>query len=322
MSDTRIGIKLANGEFYPILADGEAAAKRLVVTTVSDEQPSVQIDLYRGMGPVVENASYIGSLVIENISPMPKGDPDIALELRLDGEGNLTVTGSEETSGESQKLSVSLTALSNEQTYEIPDFEFEDAGTPVSDSGLESFSREAGPDGNPFETMGDEEAAPGVLSDEDLYGTLTGSKPVSSPAAGSRPRLPWIILFVVAGLILALVFSFLVYRCATGTPAAAAKPAATTPAPAATTPAPAATTPAPAATTPAPVQGATPPTTPVVPPKQNPGVWYKIKWGDTLWDLAYVFYRDPWLYPRIAKANKLKNPNRIIAGASIFIPPR
>ena len=39
------------------------------------------------------------------------------------------------------------------------------------------------------------------------------------------------------------------------------------------------------------------------PAAKQPGVNYTIRWGDTLWDLAYAYYRNPWLYPRIAKAN-------------------
>ncbi|NLJ46909.1 MAG: Hsp70 family protein, partial [Treponema sp.] len=126
MSDRNIGIKLANGQFYTILEDGKPARKRLVVTTVKDDQPSVQIDMYRGSGETAASASYIGSLVIENIPPRPKGEPDIRLELSLDDQGELLASAREEASGESQSLRVSLKALSEEETYEIPDFEFEE----------------------------------------------------------------------------------------------------------------------------------------------------------------------------------------------------
>ena len=43
----KIGIRLADGKFYPILEDGQPVKKRLVVTTVKDDQASVQIDVYR-----------------------------------------------------------------------------------------------------------------------------------------------------------------------------------------------------------------------------------------------------------------------------------
>jgi nucleoid-associated protein YgaU len=52
------------------------------------------------------------------------------------------------------------------------------------------------------------------------------------------------------------------------------------------------------------------------------GVTYRIRRGDTLWDLSSTYYRNPWLYPVIASANGIKNPDLIIAGARIFIPER
>ncbi len=50
------------------------------------------------------------------------------------------------------------------------------------------------------------------------------------------------------------------------------------------------------------------------------GVSYRIKRGDTLWDISSTYYRNPWLYPVIARANDIKNPDLIIAGARIYIP--
>jgi nucleoid-associated protein YgaU len=52
------------------------------------------------------------------------------------------------------------------------------------------------------------------------------------------------------------------------------------------------------------------------------GVSYRIRRGDTLWDISSTYYRNPWLYPVIAKANGIRNPDLIIAGARIFIPER
>jgi nucleoid-associated protein YgaU len=60
---------------------------------------------------------------------------------------------------------------------------------------------------------------------------------------------------------------------------------------------------------------------PASPAKQT-GAYYRIKWGDTLWDLSYSFYRNPWLFGKIAKANKIRNPDLIFSGDKIWIPPR
>ena len=52
------------------------------------------------------------------------------------------------------------------------------------------------------------------------------------------------------------------------------------------------------------------------------GFRYTVRWGDTLWDIAEAFYRNPWQYPRIARFNNIRNPDLIISGSVIRIPPR
>jgi nucleoid-associated protein YgaU len=52
------------------------------------------------------------------------------------------------------------------------------------------------------------------------------------------------------------------------------------------------------------------------------GVPYKIRWGDTLWDISEAFYRDPWRYRRIARFNNIRNPDLIISGRTIRVPPK
>lgn len=52
------------------------------------------------------------------------------------------------------------------------------------------------------------------------------------------------------------------------------------------------------------------------------GVPYRIRWGDTLWDISEAFYRNPWLYPRIVRFNRIRNPDLIVSGTIIRIPPR
>ena len=69
----------------------------------------------------------------------------------------------------------------------------------------------------------------------------------------------------------------------------------------------------------------TPSVTPAPPPqvaKKADVVRYEVKWGDTLWDIAQSYYNNPWLYQRIASANNIKNPDYIIAGTILVIPPQ
>ena len=45
-----------------------------------------------------------------------------------------------------------------------------------------------------------------------------------------------------------------------------------------------------------------------------------VRRGDTLWDLANSYYRNPWKYREIARRNNISNPDLIEAGTQIFIP--
>src|SRR5215467_1365748 len=85
-----IGIKLANGEFYPILDENSSAKKRLILTTVHDKQSSVQIDLFRSVSKRMTDAQYIGSLVVENIKSRRKGEPSIEMVISSSENGEIT----------------------------------------------------------------------------------------------------------------------------------------------------------------------------------------------------------------------------------------
>lgn len=308
-----IGIRLADGKFYPILEEGTVVRKRLIVTTVKDDQPSVQIDVYKSSGGVAADA-YVGSLVIENIPPRPSGEPDIKLELGLDEQGNLNAFAREEATGEHQTLEVSLKSLSEEDTYDIPDFDLqEDAGMDLS---TDEFPEEP-----PFDASIPE-------ATEQSGGIPDFSEPPASEPEPRAKRSPLLIgILAAAGTIIILLAAFFIYTCTVNRPAE--PPVVQTPAPAAA-PAP---TPAPEpvpAPEPAKVETPAPepakvvvePPKPATAPAKKAGTWYKIRWGDTLWDLSIAYYRTPWLFGAIAKANKIRNPDLIISGHWIYIPPR
>ena len=56
------------------------------------------------------------------------------------------------------------------------------------------------------------------------------------------------------------------------------------------------------------------------PKKKSADVTYRIKWGDTLWDISDAYYKNPWRYPKIANYNHIPNPDLIISGTDIIIP--
>lgn len=429
MDKGKIGIKVADGSFYPILDEGVAQKKRLVLTTVKDDQESVQIDLYKGSGEGMEDAAYVGSLLVENIAPDTQGNAEIELIVGLDEEGNLETVAEDKKSGAKQSLSVGLQNLDESGLYEVPDFSFEGEDTGVEDIfGEESdFTEvnaedltesefepdfetdfeedfasdfdteeldveepgleEAGFAGPGKEEAGEEEAGgPDELSaleeefgdfDEELdsFGEAAGEEageedffPAEEPfeepfeepeeepeeekeeereeesRSRVRPVLVALLVILALGLIGALLYLF-VFMAADEEPAPqlqtqqeqqqeqtaaetaeqeAAEEQAGAEAPAQPEQ-PAAETPT-AETQPAPGEGAAEGEAAVSPSREQieftGGVWYKIRWGDTLWEISSSFYDNPWLYDQIAEENEIRNPDVIYAENSIFIPKK
>jgi molecular chaperone DnaK (HSP70) len=122
---SNIGIKIANGEFYPLIEENSSIKKRLILTTVHDDQPSVQIDLYRSSSSTMTDAQYVGSLVVEKIKPKPKGDPSIEMVISSNSGGEIMADAIDldtTTGAEHYTLTVSLKSLDEtSRDMEIPD---------------------------------------------------------------------------------------------------------------------------------------------------------------------------------------------------------
>jgi len=354
-----IGIKIANGDFYPITDENSHTKKRLVLTTVHDRQSSVQIDLYRSISKSMLDAQYIGSLVIDKIRPKPKGEPSIEMVISADFEGIITADAYDmdpALSGEHHTLNVSLKTLDlQEQDYS--DFDFEEESAPASASLYES----------------PKDSSRGFKKSEE------------------ERKFPWLImglatLFVVIAIALLWFFFFggreilpnstilpsgrenrineqplferefapppppVVQQLQIPVPQPVEPPPILPPPPPpiqlppepVIPPPPVQFTPEPAAPPPviqAPVspppvrhqttepaeQRVRPPApvhsfrVPAVIPRN--GVVYQIRWGDTLWDISQAFYRSPWHYQKIARDNNITNPDHILAGSNLRIRP-
>jgi hypothetical protein len=350
-----IGIKLANGEFYPILEENSNVKRRLILTTVHDTQQSMQIDLYKSFTRSMADAVYIGSIVVENIKEKPKGEPSIEMIITSNAEGEITADAVDLDSSsraEHLHLSVSLKSINEDnRELELPDFELD--------------SHEPPPQG--------------------LY-----EKVVSTHENQGRHTFPWVVLIIIGVLIILLGLGlwFFVFRGQGGQTAkeqSSSERSSTEP----VTAAPAITETAPPDRPPAEPSGnevsrnevpknevsrnevsrnevsrnevprnevsrievpvieapAAPPPEDTPPESREPvprrsgrnppvasynvpttisreGHPYRIRWGDTLWDISEAFYRNPWLYPRIARFNNIRNPDFIISGRTIRIPPQ
>ncbi len=121
-----IGIKTADGGFFRVCKEETTAKKRVRLVPAREDQTSVQIDLFRGDTERVNGAEYIGSLLLEEVSPDADGESKLDLILELDAEKNLHATVNDVGSGSYQSFSVNLDALDEAGGYDIPDFSLDD----------------------------------------------------------------------------------------------------------------------------------------------------------------------------------------------------
>jgi len=361
---SKIGIKLADGTFFPILDENASSEHTLELTTVREHQESVQINLFKKTED--NEPEYIGSLIVEEIADGAAGEPTINLKIKLDEEKNLSAEAVDEGSGSKQSLKVSLKTL-NADTFDVPDFDL---------SAMEETD-EIGSDPNRDDVF--------IPEPETDYSAFT----VMEPKGEKKKGFPlWAIILLIILCIGALVFAILLLtkklpfadktkiaqtditssveksetktdmNATTSNPPkedTAAKEAAAAEAKRKAEEAAAAEARRKAeeeaaaeakrkaeeaaaaearrkAEEEAAAEAKRKAEAEAEAKKKNDkkthtmnadgSVRYKIKWGDTLWDLSESFYQTPWKYKKIADYNKIKNPNLIISGTYINIPPK
>jgi len=388
-----IGIKIANGEFYSIVEENSQVKKRLVLTTVHDNQQSAQIDLYRSSTGTMADAFYIGSLVLENIKPKSKGEPSVELVISSASNGNISANAVDmDASGGRQTLNVSLKSMEDNLGADIPDFEFDNnenapkglyedtdesrdekkkkkfpwllvalsglvliavgllvwlfffrgsnpitslikPAASVSRSQPSETTPQAQSVSKPETTQPAEPSAPATQSASQPEAAQPAEP--STPAAQSTPQPE---AAQPAQSVAAPAVQPVAAPAAQSTPqpeavqpaqsvaAPAAQPVQPVAAQAVQVPPPVIQSPAQAPATVASANRERPPApvasynVPAVIPKE--GAPYKIRYGDTLWAIADAFYRNPWLYTRIARFNNIRNPDLIISGTTIIVPPK
>lgn len=135
-----IGIKLADGTFYPLLEEGNPERKKLDLTTVMDNQTKVQVDVYRTETGTMEDAEFLDTLVIENLKPHENGEPTFMLDIDVDENNELKASITDSETGKSSGIDVKLKSktLSEESSSSAglgadEDFNFDEVNENFSD---------------------------------------------------------------------------------------------------------------------------------------------------------------------------------------------
>lgn len=446
-----IGIKLADGSFYPVLEDNTPSEKKLELTTAHNNQTKVMVDLYRSATCSMDDAEYVDSLQIENLVARPNGEADIKFTISLDEDNQLSAKIVDSETGNESNTTITLVSRTLEERLvtdeygindsnsnkasavaagavaaggllaaaaamrekvkdeteveEEPVVENVDDGVPFGDETLveeaaveESVSNEEIPADETIidETFADEALADDTITEDnsglpdmdfdipddntetetpempddffntdDLDNTEERQETMKdptfdsvSPAAGGlnfdglydeetergtpaengadevkkKTKVPVIICIICAiiCIIATLLILFIIPSKYNLITKKHAKEAGTTvsieePAPEAE-PVP---EPEPEPVVPEAKEDEiiiiekaeeVVPAQPPVAEEKPKNITYKIKWGDTLWDIADTYYKNPWKYKYIARYNGIKNPDYIISGTKIVIP--
>lgn len=117
-----IGIKLADGTFYPVLEEGEPKKRMLDLTTAKDNQTKVQIDLYRSETGSMDDAEYVDTLEVTKMVPHPNGEPELHLSLGLDENNNLTAEVVDPETGKKSETEVNLVSRTLAEKANPSDF--------------------------------------------------------------------------------------------------------------------------------------------------------------------------------------------------------
>lgn len=145
-----IGIKLADGSFYPVMEEGSAQKKTLELTTAHNNQTCVMVDLYRSKTCSMDDAEYIDTLKIENLNEHPNGEPSIAFDVDLDENGELSYSIADPETGTTSNSEITLVSRTVEERLQADDYSIEESPAveePVEESAEEPAGDESSGNG-------------------------------------------------------------------------------------------------------------------------------------------------------------------------------
>jgi hypothetical protein len=299
-----IGIKLYDDTFVPVLTEGEIKNKKLVLTTVKDNQSKAIIELYEGTSDRCINNEYLGKLVISIDRETVKGEPGIEVHLRLDEAGMLYAKAWDVETGIESTIKIESTATHRIHPETMSDNEIRNLGDSGTQAKIDGYDK-----------------------------TATESRKQSGDTIGIiKLILIVLIIAVIAGLVgvgLYLIVNNLGRLFKPSTTTTVTIPVTTTTVELTTTTLKntvTTTTVKKLITTTTTVRKSATTTTvrkeSINGVKNMQGRKHYIRRGDNLWNICKKYYKDPWYYPDLAKRNEIRNPRVIYAGTYLIIPDK
>ncbi len=122
-----IGIKLADGSFYPVMEEGQAQQKTLDLTTAHNNQTKVMVDLYRSASCSMDDAEYVDSLQIENLNARPTGEADITFNVALDDDNKLSANIVDTETGKQSNTQITLVSRTLEERLVTDEYQISES---------------------------------------------------------------------------------------------------------------------------------------------------------------------------------------------------
>ncbi len=291
-----IGIRLFDDSFVPVLTEGEVKNKRVILTTVRDNQEKAIIELFEGTSDTCSENEYLGKLTIDINRNTDKGEPGLEVNLRLDDEGVLYAKAWDQESKEESEIVIEHSSarqiipetLTDDEINDMGDTKYQEIPSYYEDSNQDYVTHKM--NNEPQTTFNEE-------------------KPMNKK-----------LIIIILAIILLLILGILLFFMLKNTPKKQPKPVVKETV--------IETTnvieepeiiPPPEEIKPVEIKQEA---EKIIGTNKLEGKKHFVKRGDNLWNICKRYYKDPWYYPNLAEQNQINNPRLILAGTYIIIPPK